>query len=57
MDQEVGGRRVVHYVDPVEGFRDTAQALEMRDVLDEVVRGLRGIVATVAELATSIATP
>ena len=44
--------QLVHHGATTQDIQDTAQALEMRDVLDEVDRGLRGIVATVVELAT-----
>lgn len=43
----------VHHGATTQDIQDTAQALEMRDVLDEIDLGLRGVVATVAALATA----
>ncbi|HEX2046135.1 MAG TPA: adenylosuccinate lyase family protein [Acidimicrobiales bacterium] len=41
----------VHYGATTQDIQDTGQALEMRDVLDEVDNDLRGVVARLAELA------
>lgn len=48
-----GAGEFVHYGATTQDVQDTAQALEMRDVLDEIEHGLRPTVACLAELAST----